>query len=108
MTVSASASGNRTSGTNIAALSSGSVAPWRPPARAPMTEHKNRQVAARSAALGFTWLAGVGTLPVEEASGPGMVVSRDDVRAGDLPVIGLRPRVDDESGSDDGFPHYGI
>ena len=59
MTVSASASGNSASGTNIAALSSGSVAPWRPPARAPMTEHRNRHVAARSAARGFTWLTRV-------------------------------------------------
>ena len=47
----------------------------------------------------------VGTLPVEEASGPGMVVGRDDVRAGDLPVIRLGARVDDQPRSDDGLPH---
>ena len=47
----------------------------------------------------------VGTLPVQDAGGAGMVVGRNDVRAGNLPVIRLRPRVDDQPRSDDGLTH---
>ena len=50
----------------------------------------------------------VGAGPVEFPSGTPLILSADDVCAGDLPVVRLRAGVDDETAVDNGLTHGGI